>query len=36
MKMGNTLSLWRYDSAADPALRPHNLRWHAILRYASR
>jgi hypothetical protein len=33
MKMGTTASPWRYDAAADQALRPDSLRWPAILRY---
>jgi hypothetical protein len=32
-KMGTTASPWRYDAAADQALRPDSLRWPAILRY---
>jgi hypothetical protein len=35
MKMGITRSPWRYDAAADQALRPDNLRRLAFLRYPS-
>jgi hypothetical protein len=35
MKMGNTLSPWRYDPAARHALESANLRRPAIVRYAS-
>src|SRR5581483_12217762 len=35
MKMGTTLSPWRYDAAADQAIRPDKPRQTAILRYAS-
>src|SRR5262249_32121587 len=34
MKMGTAVSPWRYDAAADHALRPHNLRRPSLLRYA--
>jgi len=30
MKMGTIASPWRYEAAADYALRPTNLRWPAI------
>jgi hypothetical protein len=33
MKMGTTASPWRYDGAADHALRPDNLRRPPILHY---
>jgi hypothetical protein len=33
MKMGTIAALWRYDAAADQALRPDSLRWPALLRY---
>jgi len=34
MKVGTIASLWRYDAAADYALRPTNLRWPAIFHWA--
>jgi len=34
MKMGTIASLWRYDAAAEQAIRPDNQRRAAILRYA--
>src|ERR1700686_1214981 len=33
MKMGTTLSPWRYDAATRHALQSVSLRWPAILRY---
>lgn len=35
MKMGNTLSPWRYDAAARVALQSASLRCCAIYHYAS-
>src|SRR5947208_127811 len=35
MKMGTTRSPWRYDAAIRHALQSANLRWPAILHYAS-
>jgi hypothetical protein len=35
MKMGTIALPWRYDAATAQAIRPDNLRWIAILRYAS-
>jgi hypothetical protein len=35
MKMGTIASPWRYDAIIDYTLQPTNLRWPAILRYAS-
>jgi hypothetical protein len=34
MKMGNILSLWRYDATAGHALQLAKLRCASILRYA--
>jgi hypothetical protein len=35
MKMGTTLSPWRYDAATAQAIQPDNQQRTAILRYAS-